>query len=95
MGGSGESGGGSGSLDLAGKKKRGRPRKYDKDGNLLFPYNSVASAAPPGFTSPASSSDFSSPKRGRGKHHASSNWQHFSSFGQSLSLYDLQFLFRF
>ncbi|TYJ18785.1 hypothetical protein E1A91_A09G146800v1 [Gossypium mustelinum] len=54
----GPSGGG---VDSLGKKRRGRPRKYDADGNLRLPYKLVT-------TSPT---DFSSSKRGRGKPPAS------------------------
>ncbi|MBA0558393.1 hypothetical protein Golob_015414 [Gossypium lobatum] len=56
----GPSGGG---VDSLGKKRRGRPRKYDADGNLRLPYKLVT-------TSPT---DFSSSKRGRGRPPASSN----------------------
>ncbi|KAK5804045.1 AT-hook motif nuclear-localized protein 1-like [Gossypium arboreum] len=54
----GPSGGG---VDSLGKKRRGRPRKYDADGNLRLPYKLVT-------TSPT---DFSSSKRGRGRPPAS------------------------
>ncbi|MBA0800679.1 hypothetical protein Gohar_011099 [Gossypium harknessii] len=56
----GPSGGG---VDSLGKKRRGRPRKYDADGNLRLPYKLVT-------TSPT---DSSSSKRGRGSPPASSN----------------------
>ncbi|KAH1090273.1 hypothetical protein J1N35_017530 [Gossypium stocksii] len=56
----GPSGGG---VDSLGKKRRGRPRKYDADGNLRLPYKLVT-------TSPT---DFSSSKRGRGRPPASTN----------------------
>uniref|UniRef100_A0A5B7AQC7 AT-hook motif nuclear-localized protein n=1 Tax=Davidia involucrata TaxID=16924 RepID=A0A5B7AQC7_DAVIN len=69
-------GGGGGSLDLLGKKKRGRPRKYDSDGNLRLSYLSP----PPGFSlSPPS--HFSS-KRGRGRPPGSGNWQLLASLGE-------------
>ncbi|XP_027363211.1 AT-hook motif nuclear-localized protein 7-like [Abrus precatorius] len=70
--------GGQGSFDLFGKKKRGRPRKYDADGNLRL--SATQPPAPPGFTL-STSSEFSS-KRGRGKHAAFANYQLFSSFGE-------------
>lgn len=86
-GASGGGGGDSGGL-MMGKKKRGRPRKYDSEGNLRVPYISPAAAgmtSPPtqGFTltSPPSS-DYSSGKRGRGRHAASSNWQLLASLGE-------------
>ncbi|XP_057722377.1 AT-hook motif nuclear-localized protein 1-like isoform X1 [Arachis stenosperma] len=72
---------GQGSLELFGKKKRGRPRKYDSEGNLRVP-----NQPPPGFSlTPGSSSGskFSS-KRGRGssaKSHASGSWNLLSSLG--------------
>ncbi|TYG54216.1 hypothetical protein ES288_D09G171600v1 [Gossypium darwinii] len=56
----GPSGGG---VDSLGKKRRGRPRKYDADGNLRLPYK-LATTSP---------TDFSSSKRGRGRPPASSN----------------------
>ncbi|XP_059667498.1 AT-hook motif nuclear-localized protein 7-like [Cornus florida] len=69
--------GGGGSGDpLLGKKKRGRPRKYDSDGNLRVPYVSP----PPGF-SLSHSSDFSS-KKGRGRPPGSGNWQVLASLGE-------------
>ncbi|OMO82018.1 hypothetical protein CCACVL1_12112 [Corchorus capsularis] len=59
---------GSGGLDSLGKKRRGRPRKYDADGNLRLPAYQVVTNSPPGFTlSPSSPTEFSSSKRGRGR----------------------------
>ncbi|KAL5743122.1 hypothetical protein ACOSP7_029854 [Xanthoceras sorbifolium] len=74
------------SADLFGKKKRGRPRKYDSEGNLrTLPssYNktAVASSSPPGF-SLTPSPDFSSSKRGRGRPPGSGNWQLLASLGE-------------
>lgn len=37
--------GGQGSFDLSGKKKRGRPRKYDSDGNLTTSYQQRSASA--------------------------------------------------
>ncbi|TKY53041.1 AT-hook motif nuclear-localized protein 1 [Spatholobus suberectus] len=72
--------GGQGSFDLFGKKKRGRPRKYDADGNLRV--SATPTPPPPGFTL-STPSEFSSSKRGRGKHSTSfGNYQLFSSFGE-------------
>nr|POE90966.1 at-hook motif nuclear-localized protein 1 [Quercus suber] len=64
--------------DSLGKKKRGRPRKYDADGNLRVSY--TAAQPPPGFT--LSPSDFSSSKRGRGRPPGSGNWQLLASLGE-------------
>ncbi|KAE9612360.1 putative PPC domain, AT hook, DNA-binding protein [Lupinus albus] len=63
-------------LDISGKKKRGRPRKYDSDGKLNVKYQSAKSA--PAFTfSPTS------PNRGSGRSFDSTNWLLFSpSFGE-------------
>ncbi|XWS59552.1 hypothetical protein CRYUN_Cryun08bG0131900 [Craigia yunnanensis] len=73
------SGAGLGSL---GKKRRGRPRKYDADGNLRFQYP-VVRTPPPGFTlSPSSPTEFSSSKRGRGRPPGSGNWQILASLGE-------------
>ncbi|CAI9778955.1 unnamed protein product [Fraxinus pennsylvanica] len=77
----GEGGGGSSELTM-GKKKRGRPRKYESDGNLRFPYvgSPPGGVLPPaGFTlspTPAGS------KKGRGRPPASGNWQILSSLGE-------------
>ena len=69
-------------LDSLGKKKRGRPRKYDADGNLRLPYQ-VVTTSPPGFTlSPSSPTEFSSSKRGRGRPPGSGNWQLLASLGK-------------
>ncbi|KAF3441731.1 hypothetical protein FNV43_RR15646 [Rhamnella rubrinervis] len=74
-----------GSVDLFGKKKRGRPRKYDSDGNLRLAYSNstgVAITPPPGFSlSPSSPTEFSS-KRGRGRPPGSGNWQLLASLGE-------------
>ncbi|XVF76286.1 hypothetical protein PTKIN_Ptkin13bG0254200 [Pterospermum kingtungense] len=71
-----------GGLDSLAKKKRGRPRKYDADGNLRIPYQ-VVPASPPGFTlSPSSPTEFSSSKRGRGRPPGSGNWQLLASLGE-------------
>lgn len=81
-GGSG-GGGGGGSGGVLGKKKRGRPRKYDSDGNLRVPHKSPP---PPGFflsPLPPLSSDFSA-KRGRGRPAGSGNWQLLASLGERL-----------
>ncbi|KAK6943961.1 PPC domain [Dillenia turbinata] len=69
---------GGGSLDSLAKKKRGRPRKYDADGNLRV-------FSPPGFSV---SSDFSASKRGRGRPPGSGNWQVLAQLGkiQSFSI---------
>ncbi|WJX11583.1 hypothetical protein P8452_02179 [Trifolium repens] len=81
--------GNSGSLDLFGKKKRGRPRKYDADGNLNPSYKkekpptlTSPTSPPPGFT--LSTNDFSS-KKGRGKPTSFGNYQILSSFGEVFS----------
>ncbi|KAH7855570.1 hypothetical protein Vadar_026349 [Vaccinium darrowii] len=71
-------GGGGGSGDVSGKKKRGRPRKYDADGNLRVQYKSPPPSA--FFLSPPPS-DFSSGKRGRGRPTGSGNWQLLASLG--------------
>lgn len=74
------------SVDIFGKKKRGRPRKYDSDGNLRVPsvLSSSTSSPPPGFSltlSPDFSSSSSS-KRGRGRPPGSGNWQLLASLGE-------------
>ncbi|XP_058204101.1 AT-hook motif nuclear-localized protein 1-like [Rhododendron vialii] len=77
--GGGGGGGGGGSGGVLGKKKRGRPRKYDSDGNLRVPHKSPP---PPGFfLSPPPPSDFSA-KRGRGRPAGSGNWQLLASLGE-------------
>ncbi|XP_057427431.1 AT-hook motif nuclear-localized protein 1-like [Lotus japonicus] len=70
-----------GSLDLFAKKKRGRPRKYDADGNLNPAYKK--SATPPQrFTLSATANEFSA-KRGRGKPATGfGNYHLFASFGE-------------
>lgn len=57
-----------GSFDLFGtKKKRGRPRKYDSDGNLRITSGNAKPITPQGFTlSTSTTTEFSS-KRGRGR----------------------------
>ncbi|GAB4833489.1 hypothetical protein Ancab_031733 [Ancistrocladus abbreviatus] len=86
---SGFTGGGSGGDLLMGKKKRGRPRKYDMDGNLRLTYPGGGGGGrgggvvspPPGFKL-LSGSDFSSSKRGRGRPPGSGNWQLLASLGE-------------
>ncbi|XP_022746429.1 AT-hook motif nuclear-localized protein 7-like [Durio zibethinus] len=69
-------------LDSLGKKKRGRPRKYDADGKLRYPYPAMTTS-PTGFTlSPSSPTEFSSSKRGRGRPPGSGNWQILASLGE-------------
>ncbi|XP_073156591.1 AT-hook motif nuclear-localized protein 1-like [Henckelia pumila] len=79
-------GGGNGELTTSGKKKRGRPRKYDENGNLRPSYikSPTAPALQPGFTlSTPPSYEFSSgSKRGRGKALGSGNWQILASLGE-------------
>lgn len=74
-----------GGFDLMGKKKRGRPRKYDSEGNLRLGYGGKLSSRQqqqPGlYLSPGSSNEFSS-KRGRGRPPGSGNWQILASLGQ-------------
>ncbi|KAL3839751.1 hypothetical protein ACJIZ3_024342 [Penstemon smallii] len=83
---------GSGELAM-GKKKRGRPRKYDSDGNLRPGYIKsppVAAAAQSGFTlsTPPSYEYSSGSKRGRGRPSGSGtgtgsgNWQILASLGE-------------
>lgn len=69
--------GGQGSFELFGKKKRGRPRKYDSEGRLTTSYQLSQSA-------PKTTSAFSfSSKRGRAKTSSVSPYSHlFSSFGE-------------
>ncbi|PON56108.1 PPC domain containing protein [Parasponia andersonii] len=77
---------GTGSADSFGKKKRGRPRKYDADGNLRLSYATPPSGSttPFSLSSPVSSpSEFSSSsKRGRGRPPGSGNWQLLASLGE-------------
>ncbi|KDP36059.1 hypothetical protein JCGZ_10311 [Jatropha curcas] len=73
------------SADFSGKKKRGRPRKYDSEGNLRPQPFHQPLASPHGFSfSPSSpappSSDGS--KRGRGRPAGSGNWQLLASLGE-------------
>ncbi|XP_061368714.1 AT-hook motif nuclear-localized protein 7-like [Gastrolobium bilobum] len=72
-------------FDLFGKKKRGRPRKYDSEGNLTLTYqkkSATTPTTPTSFTlSPTSPSEFSN-KRGRGRPSGSGNWQLLASFGE-------------
>lgn len=88
--------GGPGS-DSLGKKKRGRPRKYDADGNLRLPaaaaYHQVVTTSPPppGFTLSPSSPEFSSSKRGRGRPPGSGNWQLLASLGKLLEVFGFFF----
>lgn len=89
LGGGGRGGGGNGDLGM-GKKKRGRPRKYDADGNLNPAYirSPTAMQAAAGFTlsTPRSYENSSGSKRGRGKHSsASGNWQILASLGEFVS----------
>ncbi|KAK3226718.1 hypothetical protein Dsin_006580 [Dipteronia sinensis] len=70
-------------------KKRGRPRKYDSDGNLRLPtYNNnnnknpAAASSPPGFSLTPSTDFSSSSKRGRGRPPGSGNWQLLASLGE-------------
>ncbi|XP_057471283.1 AT-hook motif nuclear-localized protein 7-like [Actinidia eriantha] len=73
--------GGGSSGDVTGKKKRGRPRKYDSDGNLRVSYKSPPQRPPPGFFLSPHSSDLSS-KKGRGRPPGSGNWQLLASLGE-------------
>ena len=74
----GSGGRGQGSFDLFGKKKRGRPRKYDSDGK---PRVTTPSSSQQGFSlSPITPSAFS-PNRGRGRPPGSSNWKLLASLG--------------
>lgn len=87
--------------DLSGKKKRGRPRKYDADGNLRPGYNSnnksnkggAVPPPPPGFylSSPLSSEFSYSSKRGRGKPSGSGNYQILASLGKFINGKDYQY----
>ncbi|XP_010243487.1 PREDICTED: AT-hook motif nuclear-localized protein 1-like [Nelumbo nucifera] len=67
-------GGGAVGMDMLGKKKRGRPRKYGSDG-------SIALALSPGYSS--SPSDFS--KRNRGRPPGSGNRQILASLGELIA----------
>ncbi|XP_051130719.1 AT-hook motif nuclear-localized protein 7-like [Andrographis paniculata] len=94
IGGSAAAGGGTtaGSGDLLGKKKRGRPRKYDSEGNLSAAYlrskTAAAAAAAqnpsqPGFTlsTPPSYEFPAGPKKGR-KSSGFGNWQALAALGE-------------
>ncbi|KAK6126302.1 hypothetical protein DH2020_039947 [Rehmannia glutinosa] len=74
-GGIGGRGGGNGDLSM-GKKKRGRPRKYDANGNLNPSYIKSPPPLQAGFTlsTPPSYEYSSGSKRGRGKPSGSCNW---------------------
>ncbi|XP_054800698.1 AT-hook motif nuclear-localized protein 7-like [Prosopis cineraria] len=75
-------GGGQGSFDLFGKKKRGRPRKYDSDGKPRLTTSYQGAQSQQGFSlSPTSPSEFSS-KRGRGRPPGSGNWKLLASLGE-------------
>lgn len=82
-------GGGNGDLTM-GKKKRGRPRKYDSEGNLNPAYirSPTALQAAAGFTlsTPPSYEYSSGSKRGRGKHSGSGNWPILASLGEFLTI---------
>ncbi|KDP43106.1 hypothetical protein JCGZ_27055 [Jatropha curcas] len=73
------------SADFSGKKKRGRPRKYDSEGNLRPQPFHQPLASPHGFSfspcSPAQPSSGGS-KRGRGRPAGSGNWQLLASLGE-------------
>lgn len=76
-----------GNVDSLGKKKRGRPRKYDANGNLNLSYarvTPVQSQTTPFSLSLASPSEFSSSssKRGKGRPPGSGNWQLLASLGE-------------
>lgn len=79
-------GGGNGELTMSGKKKRGRPRKYDENGNLRPSYikSQPVPALQPGFTlsTPPSYEYSSGSKRGRGKALGSGKWQILASLGE-------------
>ncbi|GKU98302.1 hypothetical protein SLEP1_g11322 [Rubroshorea leprosula] len=70
--------GGEGGVDSSGKKKRGRPRKYDADGNLRLPYQIMTPL--PGFTLSPSPPEHS--KRGRGRPSGSLNRHLIGSLGE-------------
>lgn len=86
IGGGGVGGSGGNGDSTIGKKKRGRPRKYDANGNLNPAYirSPTAMQAAAGFTlsTPPSYDNSSGSKRGRGKHSASGNWQVLASLGE-------------
>lgn len=70
-GGGGHGTGSTNGVDMFGKKKRGRPRKYDAEGNLVAPSTATG----------LSGSGYSR-KRGRGKPLGSGNFQFLSSSGE-------------
>ncbi|KAM6568649.1 hypothetical protein CsatB_016634 [Cannabis sativa] len=82
-----------GGVDSLGKKKRGRPRKYDADGNLSLAYLQglkpkprppPSETTPFSLSSPVSSSEFScSSKKGKVRPSSGSgNWQLLASLGE-------------
>ncbi|KAL7092175.1 hypothetical protein ACP275_12G149500 [Erythranthe tilingii] len=76
---------GSGNGDSStGKKKRGRPRKYDADGNLNPAYIRSPTAQQAGFTlsTPPSYEYSSASKKGRGRSSGSGNWNILASLGE-------------
>ncbi|KAL2229336.1 AT-hook motif nuclear-localized protein 1 [Sesamum indicum] len=79
----GRGGGGNGDLTM-GKKKRGRPRKYDADGNLNPAYIKSPPVLPAGFTlsTPPSYEYSSGSKKGRGRPSGSGNWHILASLGE-------------
>ncbi|EPS61885.1 hypothetical protein M569_12908, partial [Genlisea aurea] len=91
-GGGGVVGGGSGSGhgrgngdSSAGMKRRGRPRKYDAEGNLNPAYLRKSAAFSAGFSPSTASPPYevsSGKKRGRGRPAGSGNWQLLSSLGE-------------
>ncbi|KZV14159.1 elastin-like [Dorcoceras hygrometricum] len=83
----GGGGGGNGELTTSGKKKRGRPRKYDENGNLRPSYIK-SPPAQTGFTlsTPPSYEYSSGTKRGRGKALGSGNWQILASLGELFAI---------
>lgn len=85
-------GGGNGDLSM-GKKKRGRPRKYDADGNLNPAYIKSPTAVQAGFTlsTPPSYEYSSGTKKGRGRPSGSGsgNWQILASLGEYLTFSSL------
>lgn len=76
------------------KKKRGRPRKYDADGNLRVPAAvsaPVISAHPAGFSISHSDSSLNKSRRGRGRPPGSGNWQLLASLGRSIFHFSIFF----
>ncbi|KAI3989817.1 hypothetical protein MKX01_040787 [Papaver californicum] len=73
------------------RKKRGRPRKYNSDGNMTNAF-SVSSSSPRNFFSPiiltppaGASNNYSADKRGRGRPPGSSNRQVLASLGECVT----------